>query len=298
MNPATAIDVRRLVKSYGDKTVLRGVDLAVPRGQILGLVGPNGAGKSTLLRTLVGLVARTSGDVRVLDLDPATDSLAIRRRVSYLPGETGVYLQMTGEQFLSFALGFHERHDAALRTRLLDGFALPLHQKVRSYSAGMKQKLALTATLVPDVDAYLLDEPDRALDASVRLFLRDVLTSLRSAGKTIVLSSHHLAEVEHLADRLEFLHDRAFVPATRLTAARETLRRLPRVRLRPGAVLPPATRIVHHEADGAFVVETASDPVDWLRALPAGTIATAEVGIARLEDLYRVLLHDAAEAPR
>jgi len=300
MTPPIAIEVRRLTKSYGDTRVLRELDLTVGRGEILGLVGPNGAGKSTLLRTLVGLVRRTSGDVAVLGMDPAHDSLAIRRRVSYLPGETGVYLQMTGAQFLSFALGFHERHDDALRARLLEGFALPLQQKVRSYSAGMKQKLALTATLVPDVDVYLLDEPDRALDASVRLFLRDVLASLRTTGKTIVLSSHHLGEVEHLADRLEFLHAGALVPQTRLAAAREKLRRLPRVRLRPGATLPAATRIVYHEPDGALVVETDGDPVEWLRSVPAGTIEAAEVGIARLEDLYRVLLHDAPteERPR
>ena len=292
MNPA--IEVRGLVKTYGAHTVLRSVDLTVARGEVLGLVGPNGAGKSTLLRTLVGLVPRTSGNVRVLGLDPAHQSLAIRRRVSYLPGETGVYLQMTGAQFLSFALGFHPRTDDSLRAELLRAFDLPLQHKVRSYSAGMKQKLALVATLVPDLEVYLLDEPDRALDASVRLFLRSVLAARRAAGKTIVLSSHHLSEVENLADRLEFLHDGAFVPAAQLAAARERLRRLPRIRLRPGATLPAGTRVVHREGDGTLLVETDRDSVDGLRAVPAGTIEAAEVGIARLEDLYRLLLQESA----
>ena len=119
-----------------------------------------------MLRTLIGLVRRDGGEVRVLGLDPRDDSLAIRRRVSYLPGETGVYLQMTGRQFLDFALGFHARRQQDLLDRLLAAFALPLDKKVRSYSAGMKQKLGLCAVLVPDVEVYLLDEPDRALDAS------------------------------------------------------------------------------------------------------------------------------------
>jgi ABC-2 type transport system ATP-binding protein len=289
-----AIELRGLRKAFGDKQVLRGCELAVGRGELLGLVGPNGAGKSTLLRTLLGLVRRDAGDVHVLGLDPARDALAIRERTLYLPGETGVYLQMTGQQFLAFALGFYPRHDEARRARLLDAFALPLQRRVRTYSAGMKQKLALVATLVPDVDLYVLDEPDRALDASVRFVLRDVLLGMKRVGKTIVLSSHHLGEVEALADRLEFLLDGAFVPPARLLAARAQLRLRPRVRLRPGAALPAGAREVQREPDGTLVIETVGDPMQWLRSVPDGVVDSAEVGIPRLEDLYSLLLQDTA----
>ncbi|MCA8953694.1 MAG: ATP-binding cassette domain-containing protein, partial [Planctomycetes bacterium] len=199
------IAIEGLGKRFGAHEVLRDVGIAVGRGELFGLIGPNGAGKSTLLRTLIGLVQRDCGSVAVLGRDPATSSLAIRQRTCYLPGETGVYTQMTGRAFLDFALGFYPRQRRELRARLEREFELPLAQKVRSYSAGMKQKLALIATLVPEVELYLLDEPDRALDASVRFALRDVLRELRAAGATIVLSSHHLSEVETLADRLEFL---------------------------------------------------------------------------------------------
>jgi ABC-2 type transport system ATP-binding protein len=293
---APAIDVRGVHKAFGERHVLRGPDLVVAAGELLGLVGPNGAGKSTLLRTLVGLVQRDGGAVRVLGRDPATHSLAIRRHACYLPGETGVYLQLTGSQFLAFADGFYTRHDTARRAQLLEAFALPLHQRVRSYSAGMKQKLALVATLSPDVDLYLLDEPDRALDASVRFVLRDVLLGMKRVGKTIVLSSHHLGEVEALADRLEFLLDGTFVSQQSLAAARARLRRRPRVRLRSGAVLPAGARELAREADGTLVVETDADPMAWLRAAPEGVVEAAEVGIPRLEDLYQTLLHDAASA--
>jgi len=226
---ALALDLRGLRKSYGDRTVLQGLDLQVAHGELLGLIGPNGAGKSTLLRSLIGLVPRDDGQAAVLGLDPAKAALAIRRRCSYLPGETGVYQQMTGQAFLDFAFGFYDQLQTELQAQLLAGFDLPLRQKVRSYSAGMKQKLALCAALVPDVELYLLDEPDRALDASVRYFLRDVLRTLRQRGKTIVLSSHHLSEVETLADRLEFLLAGQLVPAPTVQAARQHLRR--RVRL-------------------------------------------------------------------
>ncbi len=284
------IDVRALRKRYGDRDVLRGLDLSMEQGQLLGLIGPNGAGKSTLLRTLVGLVQRTSGDVQLFGLDPAHAALQIRRRTSYLPGETGVYQQLRGAAFLDFALGFYPRHDEALKAELLDAFALPLDAKVRSYSAGMKQKLALVATLVPHVDLYLLDEPDRALDASVRFFLRDVLQRMKQAGRTILLSSHHLSEVETLADRLEFLLDGALVSPERVQAARRQLRLRPRVRLREGHSLPTGARLVREEPDGMLVIETDDDAVAWLRHAPDGAVESAEIGVDRLEDLYQLLL--------
>ncbi len=291
-----AVDCASVRKAFGAREVLRGVSLQVARGELLGLVGPNGAGKSTLLRALVGLVRRDAGSVSVLGLDPARAGVAVRARTSYLPGETGVYAQMTGARFLAFARGFYRRHDAQREARLLAAFALPLHQKVRTYSAGMKQKLAVAAALAPDVDLYVLDEPDRALDASVRFFVRDVLLDMKRAGKTIVLSSHHLGEVETLADRLEFLLDGTFVAPQRLVAARAQLRQRPRVRLRDGASLPAGAREVLREPDGTLVVATDGDPMAWLRAAPAGAIDSAEIGIPRLEDLYALLLQHAATA--
>jgi ABC-2 type transport system ATP-binding protein len=285
-----AITCDGLGLGFGPREVLRGLDLQVAAGELLGLVGPNGAGKSSLLRTLVGLVPRRRGHVAVLGLDPAHQSLAIRHRACYLPGEAGVYQHLTGAEFLHFAHGCYPRLDRRRDDELRQLFALPLQQKVRGYSAGMKQKLALLATLVPDVELYLLDEPDRALDASVRFQLRDVLRAMQGAGKTIVLSSHHLGELEALADRLEFLLDGTLVAADRLAAARAKLRQRPRIRLSAGAVLPPGATLVHAEADGTLRIETATDPMRWLQQVPAGCIESAEVGIPRLEDLYELLL--------
>lgn len=291
----SAVTVCGLDVRFGDKQVLRSVDLTIAPGELLGLCGPNGAGKSTLLRTLLGLVPRQGGDVQVGGRDPARDPIGVRRATSYLPGENGVYLQLTGSAYLDFALGFFPRHDRERRERLLAHFALPLGQKVRSYSAGMKQKLALLAALVPDVDLYVLDEPDRALDASVRFVLRDELLAMQRAGKTILLSSHHLGEVEALADRLVFLLDGAFVADARLAAARASLRRRPRVRLATGHALPAGAREVHREADGTLVVATDDDPMQWLRSCPAGAVDSVEIGIPRLEDLYQLLLQGAGE---
>ncbi|HEB53545.1 MAG TPA: ABC transporter ATP-binding protein [bacterium] len=284
------VDARALRKDYGQQPVLRGIDLRIATGELLGLIGPNGAGKSTLLRCLIGLVQPSAGQLSLFGLDPRDAALAIRRHTSYLPGETGVYRHLTGRQFLEFALGFYPGRNRDLERRLLEEFQLPLRDRVRNYSAGMKQKLALVATLVPDVELYLLDEPDRMLDASVRFFLRGVLRELRAADKTILLSSHHLSEVETLADRLSFLLDGRLVPEAHVAAARARLRRRPRIRLKPGRELPPGGHIVRTESDGVLVVETDGDPMRWLQSASGDAIASVEIGVERLEDLYQLLL--------
>ncbi|MCC6785636.1 MAG: ATP-binding cassette domain-containing protein [Planctomycetes bacterium] len=288
MSATDVIVARGLTKRFGTKPALAGLDLELHRGEILGFVGPNGAGKSTCLRILLGIVARDDGALRVLGLDPAVDGLAIRRRASYLPGETSVYPFMTGAGFLEFALGFHAAR-RALPAALGDAFALPLHAKVRTYSAGMKQKLALLATLLADVELYILDEPDRALDATARLRLRDALRELRDAGKTILLSTHHLSEVEALADRIEFVFDGRHVADASVQHARAVLRRELRVRLTREPDWPPGVESITRDHDGAWRVRVTGEPLAWLAALPAAEVLSAEFGAARLEDLYRVL---------
>lgn len=291
-----AVLVEGLQKSFGARRVLSGFDLQVRAGEFLGLVGPNGAGKSTLLRILIGLSRRDAGTCRVFGFDPATDSLPIRRQCSYLPGETSVYLQMTGRQFVRFAQSFHTAHGEAVERRLAELFALPLDAKVRTYSAGMKQKLAILATLTVDVDLYLLDEPDRALDASMRAELRVVLRELASRGKTVFLSSHHLEELQALATRLCFLREGSLVPDAEVEAARTALSRRLRLRLAPGAALPAGARLLRRDGDGSLVLEADGDPQLVVRSLLPGAVVSAETGVLRLEDLYERLFLPHAEA--
>ena len=282
-----AVAAQGVHKRFGANRALTDFELEVARGEIVGFVGPNGAGKSTFLRILIGLVRRDAGAVAVLGLDPTRAGLAIRRRVAYLPGETSVYPYMTGREFLDFALGFYPR-----QLDLPDGgelFELPLAQKIRRYSAGMKQKLALLATLRADVDLYLLDEPDRALDASARLELRKLIVWLREQGKSVLLSSHHLAEIDALANRTVFVFDGRLVADRRVVAARERLRAEIRVRLARPTDLPAGYSSAEPQHDGTLRVMVDGDPIAWLAALPAGSVLAAEVGATRLEDLYRTL---------
>lgn len=289
MSDAPVLDLVAVQKHFGAVQVLRGIDLRVERGEFLGLVAPNGAGKSTLLRLLIGMHRRTSGQCSVFALDPDQSSLAIRSRTSYLPGETSVYQQMTGASFLQFAQSFHRGRDAAIERRLVELFALPLQARVRSYSAGMKQKLAILAALSVEVELYLLDEPDRALDATMRMELRQVLRDLHDAGKTLVLSSHHLEELQALATRLQFLRSGTLVPDAEVERTRTQLQRRFRLRLARDLPLPAGATILRREGDGTLLLEVGDSPAAWLHTLPPDAVRAAELGNARLEDLYEVL---------
>lgn len=289
MNP---IELTGVDKSFQKRTALRGVDLTVSAGTLVGFIGPNGSGKTTCLRILLGLLRADAGTVRVLGMNPQNDAVRIRQHVCYLPGEASLYQHMRGAEFLHFALRFYPRLQADLMSRLSGAFQLPLQKKIREYSAGMKQKLALMATLIPDVELYLLDEPDRALDATTRFFLRDVLRDLRDAGKTFLMSSHHLQDVASVADDLVFLFDGERIPDDRIESARAVLQRRVRIRLSPDAPLPHGAAELFVSPDGVRHVEPKGDLADWLATVPREHLVAAELGTVHLEDLYRILMED------
>lgn len=285
---------RGLAKRFGSAHALRGLDLELRAGEILGFVGPNGSGKSTCLRILLGIVPRDAGDVSVFGLDPARDELAIRRRSTYLPGETSVYSYMRGDEYLRFTLAFHPRRRELPRD-IAELFELPLRARVRTYSAGMKQKLALLATLQVDVELYVLDEPDRALDATARLSLRELLRALSNEGRTVLLSSHHLSEIEALAHRTVFVLAGRHVSEPSVAAARQRLRGELRLRLSREIVWPAGADSIESDGERCYRVRFDREPLQWLAGVPADAIESLEFGTTRLDDLYRALL-DAGRA--
>jgi ABC-2 type transport system ATP-binding protein len=201
-----AIEVTNLRKSYGTVHALGGIDLSIAgQGQIVGLLGPNGAGKTTFVEILEGLRPRSSGTVSVLGLDPATATAALRTRIGVQLQSTAFMPDLTVTETL--------RLYAALYPRSLDAAALlarvDLSDKakatVRELSGGQKQRLALALAMLHDPDLYILDEPTSGLDPIARRQIHDILASLKQGGKTILLSSHYLDEIEALADRVVIL---------------------------------------------------------------------------------------------
>jgi ABC-2 type transport system ATP-binding protein len=194
-------------KSYAAQPVLRGVSLSVDKGEIFGFVGPNGAGKTTFLKCLLGLARIDSGRIRLGEIDAVKQPLAARRLCAYAPSETAMYDSMTVRAMLDFALTFHKNADFDRAYRMIASFGLPPKRKVRALSHGMKRKLLLTQAICSGTPIILLDEPMEGLDPDARRELENILEDAAASGKTIFFSSHDLASVERICNRVAFLRN-------------------------------------------------------------------------------------------
>jgi len=190
------IQVCNLVKSFGPRAALAGVDLSVAAGEFVTLVGPNGAGKTTLLRVLATLARPTSGTVRIAGLDPAQAGEDIRRRIGFLSHRSLLYEDLTAEQNLHFYARMYDLDDGLARVQYLltrVGLAARRHDLVRTFSRGMQQRLAVARTVLHRPQVLLLDEPYTGLDASAAQVLTRLLAELAGAGCTILLTTHDLS---------------------------------------------------------------------------------------------------------
>ena len=205
MATATPMRTLGLSKRFGASDALVGLDLEVAQGEVLGYLGPNGAGKTTALRLLMGLLRPTSGRAEIFGLDVHRETVLAHRRVAYVPGEANLWPTLTGEETLHLLGRVHGWVDLAYRDALIERFAFDPSKKVRSYSKGNRQKLALIAGLMTRADLLLLDEPTSGLDPLMEREFRHCVAEAKSAGQTVLLSSHILSEVEALCDRVATL---------------------------------------------------------------------------------------------
>ena len=205
--PANAIECRGLRKRFGDTLALDAIDLVVPDGTIFGVLGPNGAGKTTIFRILTGVIGSTAGAASVLGYDVSRHRLQAQDLLGYLPGEVKLYRDLTGEQNLTLLGSLHSRSPVR-RSELLRRFPLgpsALRRKVSTYSRGMLQMLGIIAACQHDPEIYLLDEPTVGLDPVMQATLVDLLMEEKRRGKTILLSSHVISEVERVCDRVAMI---------------------------------------------------------------------------------------------
>lgn len=199
------IVVRGITRRFGTHTALHPIDLDLGPGGIIGLLGPNGSGKSTLLRTLIGLVPPDAGSVRIDGAELVGDGTAIRERVTYTPGELVLYREMRADEHIGWLLRGRDSGARARALAIADQLGLPLRARVRTFSHGMKRQLVLAAALAPAVGVRILDEPTEGLDPTKRGAVLDLLSEDARRGTTILLSSHHLGEVDRACARLVFL---------------------------------------------------------------------------------------------
>jgi ABC-2 type transport system ATP-binding protein len=280
-----------LTKRYGAFTALDGCSLSVREGEVFGLLGPNGAGKTTLLRLLLGYIRPTSGTARIAGFDCERQSLAVRARTAYLPGEARLFRRMNGHQVLDFFARLRpqcRRDRAAAVAGRLD---LDCSRQVARMSTGMRQKLALAAVIATEAAVTILDEPTANLDPTARAEVLDLVREARSAGRTVIFSSHVLSEVESTCDRVAIVRAGRLVHEQSIADVRRSHRITARLtgglgRL-PESIAPHAT--VAEEADGTVVIES-SDSITpllgWLATLPLDEVQIEPVGLGAVYDRF------------
>ena len=202
---ADAISVTGLVKTFGHVRALDGLDLAVPTGEVHGFLGPNGSGKSTTIRVLLGLLRADAGRVTLLGGDPWADAVELHRRLAYVPGDVNLWPNLSGGEAIDLLGRLRGGLDPARRAELIERFELDPTKKGRTYSKGNRQKVALVAALASDAELLLLDEPTAGLDPLKETVFQECIEDDRRAGRTVLLSSHILAEVEALCDRVSII---------------------------------------------------------------------------------------------
>jgi ABC-2 type transport system ATP-binding protein len=257
----SVITTRSLVKTFGRTRALDGLELTVSQGEVHGFLGPNGAGKSTTIRVLLGLLRSDSGEVSLLAGDPWRDAVELHRRLAYVPGEVNLWPNLTGGEAIDLFGALRGGLDPKRRAELLERFDLDPTKKCRTYSKGNRQKVAVVAAFASDVELYLLDEPTSGLDPLMDAVFRDCVREARAAGKTILLSSHILAEVEALADRVTIIRLGKAVESGSLADLRHLTRTSISVQTaRPVTrldALPGVHDVVTHNTDATFDVDSA-----------------------------------------
>ena len=230
----SAVSITGLVKTFGRVRALDGLDLEVREGEVLGLLGPNGAGKSTTLRILLGLLRADSGRVELLGGDPWRDVVALHRRVAYVPGDVSLWPQLTGGQAIDLMGRLRGGLDEARRAELIDTFELDPSKRGRTYSKGNRQKVAIVAALSSRAELLILDEPTAGLDPLMEALFREEIRREKAAGRSVLLSSHILAEVEALADRISIIRQGKVVETGTLEQMRSHARTSVAATLRSG----------------------------------------------------------------
>ncbi|MFD6331816.1 ABC transporter ATP-binding protein [Streptomyces niveus] len=258
-----AITVAGLHKSFGRTHALDGLDLTVDSGEVHGFLGPNGAGKSTTIRVLLGLLRADSGAAQLLGKDPWKDAVALHRRLAYVPGDVELWPNLTGGEAIDLLSKLRGGLDRQRRDELIERFDLDPTKKGRAYSKGNRQKVAIVAALASDAELLLLDEPTAGLDPLMEVVFQDVILQAKAAGKTVLLSSHILAQVEKLCDRVSIIRLGRNVQSgtlsemrhlTRTTVEAETERPATGLDTEPGVHGVRLTdRRVHFAVDGAHL---------------------------------------------
>ncbi|MCM3392813.1 ABC transporter ATP-binding protein [Cytobacillus oceanisediminis] len=218
------LKVTNLTKKFGKFTALNGVNLELNAGEILGFIGPNGAGKSTTIRVLLGILKATGGEVKLFNKDAWQDAVDIHKRVAYVPGDVNLWPNLTGGEVIDLFIKLNGTANKAKREELIEKFDLDPSKKCRTYSKGNRQKVALVAAFSSDADLFILDEPTSGLDPLMEKVFQECVMEVKRQGKSLLLSSHILSEVEKLCDRVSIIRQGRIIESGTLNELRHLTR--------------------------------------------------------------------------
>jgi ABC-2 type transport system ATP-binding protein len=297
------VETRGLTKTYRTVHALDECSLEVERGEVFGLLGPNGAGKTTLIRLLLGYLRPTRGTAAVDGLDCHRNSVQVRQRVSYLPAEASLFPHMRGREALKFFAEIRPGGSLERSLRFAERLELDLSRKVSFMSTGMRQKLALAATMAAEAQVYILDEPTANLDPTVRAVVLSMVAAAKREGKTVLFSSHVLSEVEEVCDRVVILRAGRLVH----TQAMDQLRLQHRIVAWLNGSLPPIPEAmdrqltVRQRSAGEVVIETPGELaplLGWLSTLPLKEVRIEPIGLRAVYDRFHAEPELAESVPR
>jgi len=292
----TAIEVIGLVKTFGTLRAVDGLDFSVGKGQVHGFLGPNGAGKSTTIRVLLGLYRASSGRVNVLGKNPWSAAAEVTRQISYVPGDVSLWPNLTGQEVLDALAGLRGAYDIATERALVDAFALDPRRKVGTYSTGNRQKVLLVAAFAARTNLMILDEPTSGLDPLMQGVFQQAVRAAAAHGRTVLLSSHLLDEVDKLCEAVTIIKDGRLVETGKLAQMRHLAAARVTAAVPNGSVQSVESEIAGARVEGLVGGVAAGGRVD-LRvpsegvARVLGILARADAGQivcapATLDDLF------------
>ncbi len=296
------VETSELTKIYGQFTALSRCSLSVETGEVFGLLGPNGAGKTTLIRLLLGYLKPSAGSAKVSGFDCHRQSVEVRKVLSYLPAEAAMFPHMRGKEVLQFFADVRPGGSLPRSLEFAERLELDFSRRVNFMSTGMRQKLALAATLAADTPVYILDEPTANLDPNVRSTVLAMVSEARARGRTVIFSSHVLSEVEEVCDRVVIVRKGELV----CTQEMSQLRMQHRILCRLDAPLDedlssaiPGLRVIRR-TDREVVFETAGELqplLGWLATLPLSDVKIEPVGLRAIYDRYHNTQPGAVQSP-
>lgn len=285
----TILEINNLTKKFGSFTALSDVNLKVKKGEIYGFIGPNGSGKSTTIRVLLGILKATEGNATIFGLDVWKNAVEIHKRIAYVPGDVNLWPNLTGGEVIDLFVKLRGANNKSRRAELIKKFDLDPTKKCRTYSKGNRQKVALIAAFSSDADLYILDEPTSGLDPLMERVFQECVLDAKREGKSVLLSSHILSEVERLCDKVAIIRDGQIIETGTLTELQHLTRTILHVQTKESMDSLSEVQGVHNieKKDLTYTFHVDSEKLDHvMKFISQYGIVKLESAPPTLEDLF------------